>query len=273
MRCSKARDYLSRDLDGLLPPDATAGLREHVDACDACSAFREDLVLGRRLLAATEPHLPDNFDWKLQLRLNQALQQRAGETAYPWQEGSMPRRGSWLPAFGAASSVGLAAVLAVAVLFGPQSGPVMVAAPTGSPGGAATAVAARAVPEVAGPAAALPIAAEPVVAGSSLSSSSGSASVAGRSDRRTIFSSRPGAGLYGSGMNRSVAFEGGAQPVAAFDRGWSGDGLRDLQTITQLRTRNTELQLRLIQSQIELRKLKAQLDTTGGHGLDTVDSH
>lgn len=273
MRCSKARDYLSRDLDGLLPPDATAGLREHVDACVACSAFREDLVLGRRLLAATEPRLPDNFDWKLQLRLNQALQQRAGETAYPWQEGSLPRRGSWLPAFGAASSVGLAAVLAVAVFLGPQSGPVKVAAQAGSPGGAATSVATLAVPEAAGPAASVPDAAATAAIAVAGSSPSATAGVAGRSDRRGIFTSRPGAGLYGSGMNRSVSFEGGAQPVAAFDRGWSGDGLRDLQTITQLRTRNTELQLRLIQSQIELRKLKAQLDTTGRRGLDTADSH
>ena len=55
MRCSKARDYLSRDMDGLLPPDATAGLRDHVDKCRECQSFREDLVLGRRLMAASEP--------------------------------------------------------------------------------------------------------------------------------------------------------------------------------------------------------------------------
>ena len=125
MRCSKARDYLSRDLDGLLPPDATVGLRDHVDVCESCRSFREDLVAGRRLLAATEPRLPDNFDWKLQLRLNQALQQRAGETAYPWQEEPASRRGYWLPAFGAAASVGLAAVLAVAVFMGPQREPLV----------------------------------------------------------------------------------------------------------------------------------------------------
>ena len=32
-------------MDGLLPPDATAGLRDHVDKCRECQSFREDLVL------------------------------------------------------------------------------------------------------------------------------------------------------------------------------------------------------------------------------------
>ena len=130
MRCSKARDYLSRDMDGLLPPDATAGLRDHVDKCRECQSFREDLVLGRRLMAASEPQLPDNFDWKLQLRLNQALQQRAGETAYPWQEESASRRNAWLPAFGAATSIGLAAVLAFAVFLGPELSLIHISEPT-----------------------------------------------------------------------------------------------------------------------------------------------
>lgn len=253
MRCGKARDYLSRDLDGLLPPDVTAGLREHVDDCEACRAFREDLVLGRRLLAATEPRLPDNFDWKLQLRLNQALQQRAGETAYPWQEGAAPRRGSWLPAFGAASSVGLAAVLAVAVFLGPQRGPVVVAeSPSLRP-----AVTAPAVPGA-----------------TATSPATDVASVAGRQDRRSIFASRPTAGLYGGGIQRSVSFDGGSlRPSATFDRGWSGSSLEDLQTIQQLRARNQQLQLRMVQTQLELENLKAQLDTMGGRHLDTVDRH
>jgi hypothetical protein len=253
MRCSKARDYLSRDLDGLLPPDATAGLRAHVDACAECQAFREDLVLGRRLLAATEPRLPDNFDWKLQLRLNQALQQRAGETAYPWLEEPAPRRTAWLPAFGAATSVGLAAMLAVAVFLGPRE-----AALTGARGPATAPALEQPVLTATAPATAL------------TPSAADAASLAGRSDRRSLFGAPRSTGLYGAGIQRSVSTGSRvAGAPATIGRGWSGDRLEDLQTISQLRERNEQLERRLFQYQLEMRTLKAQLDTTGGRGLDT----
>jgi len=251
MRCNRARDYLSRDLDGLLPPDATAGLREHVDACGDCQSFREDLVLGRRLLAATEPRLPDNFDWKLQLRLNQALQQRAGETAYPWLEDETAKdRRHWWPAFGAAASVGLAAVLAVAVFLGPQreSG-VMQAG-----GGQAPVVAA--VPEEIAPVA------------------SPAANLAGRSDRRSLFGAVRGGGLYDQGIGHIVSAGGHiAQPGSVIDRGWSGDRLEDLQTIQRLRERNDQLLRMVYQYELQVRTLKARLDTNGTPDLDTGDKH
>lgn len=122
MRCSKAQEYLSLEMDGAVPPDVTAGLQEHLDACPDCRVYRHDLQLGRRLLAATEPTLSDNFDWKLQLRLNQALKETAGEVAYPWSE---PRVDPWVWVrnFGAAAAMGLAAVLAVAVFLGPFGQP------------------------------------------------------------------------------------------------------------------------------------------------------
>ena len=250
MRCSKARDYLSRDMDGLLPPDATAGLRDHVDKCRECQSFREDLALGRRLMAASEPQLPDNFDWKLQLRLNQALQQRAGETAYPWQEESASRRNAWLPAFGAATSIGLAAVLAFAVFLGPErtSAPMVAAAPG------------RSTPAVVS-ASALPAADN---------TATDAVAVAGRADRRSLFGAPRGSSLYGSGIQRSVSTGSRAiQTGTAIDRGWSGDRIEDLRKIQQLRVQNEQLASQLLRTQLELRRLKAQLDTTGGRSLDT----
>ncbi len=119
MRCRKARDYVSQEFDAVLPPDATGNLRDHLETCAGCREYREDLRLGQRLLAATEPHLPDNFEWKLQLKLNQALQQSAGEAKYPWQEDLPVDRWNWLRNFGAATAVGLAAVLALAMFLGP----------------------------------------------------------------------------------------------------------------------------------------------------------
>lgn len=257
---------MSRDLDGMLPPDATVGLREHVDGCRDCQAFREDLVLGRRLLAATEPSLPDNFDWKLQLRLNQALQQRAGETAYPWHEEPQVRRGAWVPAFGAATSLGLAAVLAFAVFLGPrESVPVVT---TGAP------VASRAAEAVASPA---PAAAPLGAAGADLAVAEPhpvdtAASLAGRADRRPLFGAPQGSVLYGAGGARGLSVGARSSLSPVIDRGWSGDRLEDARTIRQLRAYNEQLQQTLYRQQLELRRLKAQLDTTGGRGLDTGDT-
>ncbi|MBK8166249.1 MAG: zf-HC2 domain-containing protein [bacterium] len=257
MHCTRARDYLSRDLDGMLPPDATVGLREHVDACLDCQTFRQDLVLGRRLLAATEPKLPDNFDWKLQLRLNQALQQRAGETAYPWYEEPHVRRGNWLPAFGAATSLGLAAVLAFAVFLGPRERLPLVT--DGAP--------ALSSPSIA----AVPASPVTVVDAGTLDErpADAAANLAGRSDRRPLFGAPQGGGLYGGGVARglSVGTDGGASRV--FDRGWSGDRFEDARTIRQLRAYNAQLQQTLHRQQLELQRLKAQLDTIGAGGLDT----
>ncbi len=119
MRCNKARDYVSQDLDQVLPPDAAGKLRDHLDACDSCRGYRDDLRLGQRVLAATEPVLPDNFAWKLNLKLNQALQQTAGEVHYPWQEETTIDRWAWARNFGTAAAVGLAAVLALAMFLDP----------------------------------------------------------------------------------------------------------------------------------------------------------
>ena len=118
MRCNKAQEYLGLDLDGVLPPDATGPLTSHLDACGECRQFREDLLMGRRILKATEPELPENFDWKLQLRLNQALKETAGEVAYPWEE-TPGDRWRWMRNFGSAAAVGMAAVLALAIFTGP----------------------------------------------------------------------------------------------------------------------------------------------------------
>ncbi len=118
MRCSKAQEFLSMEMDGILPADATVDLQEHLDSCSECRRYREEIRLGSRFLAATAPTLSENFDWKLQLRLNQTLKETAGEVAYPWSEGSLDRW-AWFRNFGTAAAMGLAAVLALAVFLGP----------------------------------------------------------------------------------------------------------------------------------------------------------
>jgi Putative zinc-finger len=122
MRCKKAQEYLGLDLDGVIPPDVTVEVTNHLDGCTDCREFREDLLLGRRILQATEPELPENFDWKLQLRLNQAIKETAGEVAYPWEE-KPADRWRWWRNFGSAAAVGMAAVLALAIFTGPNTQP------------------------------------------------------------------------------------------------------------------------------------------------------
>lgn len=117
MRCNKAQEYLSLEIDDLCPPDSTIKLREHLDGCADCREYQADLQMGRRLLDATEPQLSDNFDWRLQLKLNRTLQASVGEVAYPWEEKGVDRW-AWLRNFGTAAAVGLAAVLTVAMFVG-----------------------------------------------------------------------------------------------------------------------------------------------------------
>lgn len=234
MRCNKAKDFLNRELDEQLPPVATGDLREHLDACAECREYHDDLLMGRRLLAATEPTLPENFDWKLQLRLNQALRQRAGETAYPWDE-TATDRWHWLRNFSASAAVGLAAVLTVAMVLGP-----------------------------------VPIYREqPVPTTQQLD---GTARTAGSLDRGSLTPENRISGLYDRGVQRPVATGGSrwsdGTRTRSLDLGWSGDRIEDLRTIQRLRAANQQLNRRAIFYQREVQRLRAQLDTTGVHVID-----
>jgi hypothetical protein len=237
MRCHKAQDYISQEMDEHLPPAVTVKLTEHLDSCSHCRDYRDDLLLARRAIAATTPELPDNFEWKLQLKLNRTLQQTAGATAYPWHETDQDKW-RWLRNFGAAAAVGMAAILAVAMFVGPvgdgeqdQGSPANV----GSPGFVQ-------------------------------STSSG----AGDADRLPLFvdRSRRG-GLYSPGVQQPVPV-GGSVPVGTgmFDRGWAGHDLEDLRTINRLRLENANLNRILFRQQQIIRGMRSQLDTTNSDALD-----
>jgi len=238
MRCHKVKDYISQEMDEHLPPDVTVNLTDHLDSCADCREYRDDLLLGRRAMSATTPELPDNFDWKLQLKLNQTLQRTAGETAFPWTETDQDKWG-WVRNFGAAAAIGMAAVLALAVFIGPENGPEQ-AGQAVSPGGSTGVV---------------------------QSSSTG----AGDSDRLPLFvdRSRRG-GLYGSGMQRPVATGGSSRSGTGgfFDRGWSGHDMEDLRTIQRLRIQNSQLNRDLFRQQTMIRGMRAQLDTIDANALD-----
>ncbi len=124
MNCRKARQWISLERDGQLQPQHVVALQTHLESCTGCQEYRSELTLGLRMLAATEPRLPETFDWKLQLRLSQALREAARETAYPWPEESAGWR-PWLGRAGLSAALGLAAVLAVAVIAPDRMAPVL----------------------------------------------------------------------------------------------------------------------------------------------------
>ena len=239
MRCHKAQDYISQEMDEHLPPDVTVNLTEHLDSCSDCREYRDDLLLGQRAMSATTPELPDNFEWKLQLKLNQTLQQTAGQTAYPWAETDHDKW-RWFRNFGAAAAMGMAAVLALAVFVGPVGGPDEGLNIPGAPG---------------------PSEVVQTTAGG-----------AGNSDRLPLsFSPSRGGGLYSPGIQRPVSV-GGSVPVGSgFDRGWAGHDVEDLRTILRLRNENDQLNRVLFQQQQIIRGMRTQLDSTNAKTLDLED--
>ncbi len=231
MRCNKVQEYLSLELDGMLPPGVTAKLAEHLDACADCQEYRQDLQLSRRFLNATEPELPDNFDWKLQLRLNQSLKEAAGEAAYPWEE-KRQGRWSWFRNFGTAAAVGVAAVLALAVFFGPGI----------TPG----------IPEATGP---VPFSDQPATALGP--------------DRLPLEPSLNfGNGFSRSVSSAPALPRTSGHGNLLLNQGWTGRDLRDWRTINNLRQENQRLSRRLRDMQKDNRLLRAKLDTSRTVPLD-----
>jgi hypothetical protein len=112
MRCGKARTMINLEMDGMLPPEQTPHLNEHLAQCADCREFRADLELGGRMIRSTAAEPSDAFEWKLQLKLNQALQEAAGNGT-PWEENERGSWFGWLRTFGLSSAAGLALVLAV----------------------------------------------------------------------------------------------------------------------------------------------------------------
>ncbi|MDO9172451.1 MAG: zf-HC2 domain-containing protein [bacterium] len=121
MLCRTARQLISQEMDGMLPAEKTPSFEEHLGRCGDCRDHRAELGLGRRLLQATAAEPADAFEWKLQLRLNRALQEAAATRTVPWEDAPRSAAG-WWRGFAASSLAGVAVTALVAVLVWP-SGP------------------------------------------------------------------------------------------------------------------------------------------------------
>lgn len=132
MRCGEAKNWLSLAHDDCLPPDRTLPLERHLEGCAECRAYRDDLRLASRMLAATEPRLSDSFDWRLGLRLNQRLTEAARYVPAPWERA---RAASWWGRFGVGAAAGVLAAAGLGAWVLPVGVPVvpMAAAPVSGP--------------------------------------------------------------------------------------------------------------------------------------------
>jgi putative zinc finger protein len=106
---------ISLEIDGNLPAEKTSSLDSHLERCADCREYRDDLRLGSRMLSATTPEPPDNFEWKLQMRLNRTLQEAAAGNQ-DLLERSGPGVLVWVRSF-ALSSLAGAAVIALLMIW------------------------------------------------------------------------------------------------------------------------------------------------------------
>lgn len=235
MKCNKAQAWLSLEMDGQLGPECVPPLQQHLSSCGVCRAYRDDLLVGRRIVRTASPTLPDSFDWKLQLRLNRALREAARDASAPWPQPAAGWR-YWLLRAGFSATVGLAAVLAVAMLL--PAGPTLL--PAGESPSARSAPIARLPVQVAAPV-------EPVF----------------DTTRRPLDATfeitrqRGGLGLQQRAVTGGL---GGAY--------WSGANERDLLRIRQLEQDLEALRRRLLVRERQVKLLEAKLDSLTAPAVD-----
>jgi hypothetical protein len=233
MKCNKAQEWISLQLDGQLAAQHVPVLQEHLGACADCRVYCDELLMGRRLLAAASAAPLDNFDWKLQLRLNHAMREAAREVRYPWGQPLAGWR-RWLARAGVAAAFGLTAVLVVALVAPGR----LAMAPDG---GTSLAAGAERSPR-------LPVQPAAAAATPSLTFLDGT--------RRPLDSAyRTLAGAQGFGLQRQVSGSGGLS--------WSAGGGRDPHRIRQLEQDLEAMRRHLGARERQIQALEAKLDSLG----------
>jgi len=236
---------IGSELDGRLEDGQLVQLERHLDGCAECREYRADLVLGRRLLRATEPQPADNFNWKLQLRMNRVLQERAAESQPIWGNAGNGVLG-WVRSFALSSLAGAAVVAALFIWVIPV--------PFGGDGPAD-----------------MPSRPAVRLAGGATSTANDAAAGFGL-DRRPL---TPLRGINGSGMGSFMVNAGsrGRESTRLFD----GQPFRpnsgvDSELLERLRVENAFLRARLGSESREVERLKALLESKGIDLLDDVNS-
>ncbi len=240
MTCNRMREWISLECDGHLEPERVPRLLAHLEACEECRTYRSDLQLGQRLLRATQAEPAEGFAWRLQLRLNNALKDAAREAAAPWPVPSYSWR-RWLGPFAVASSVGLAAVLAVALFTMPATGvrgPIATGEQVAVDGLARVPLAGQGATEF------FDRSRRPLTPAASTS---------------RVF------GAYGNPYQQTVSLERGGGLSA---NGWNGLPSGDLVRLQRLQQENDILRHRATQAELRSQRLQARLDSLSFRPLD-----
>lgn len=116
MRCSKARAYISDALDSRLDERHALDLSGHLDDCPDCLRHQQLLTDARVLLRQEEAVPSENFEWKVQLKIQQALREKAAdpEPVRGW--------GFWRPALASAAGVAVVVLVAGGLILSPPTG-------------------------------------------------------------------------------------------------------------------------------------------------------
>lgn len=105
MRCSKAREFISDALDSRLDERRGIELSGHLADCSDCRRHQSILEEAGPLLRENLLEPADNFEWKVQLKIQQALREQA---AAPEPVGGWA---FWRPAMASASGVAAVVLL------------------------------------------------------------------------------------------------------------------------------------------------------------------
>jgi hypothetical protein len=92
MRCSKARDFYFRNIDGLLNEAEKMRLQEHLDSCLSCASLATEMEECLRLLKELPEATPSgNFEWNLKRKILQEksvlMRQQVGIPFRGWRWG------------------------------------------------------------------------------------------------------------------------------------------------------------------------------------------
>lgn len=72
MKCSKAREHYFSNRDGLLNESERMELQKHMEECEDCAVFREEMDASLRLLDdLPAPRVSDSFVWNVKRRISQ----------------------------------------------------------------------------------------------------------------------------------------------------------------------------------------------------------
>lgn len=111
MRCNKAREWISDSLDARLDESKGLELSEHLADCPDCRTHQTVLEQGQAMLRQEMVEPSENFEWKVQLKIQQALRDKAvsEEPLTGWR--------FWRPALASATGVALLVVVAGGLLL------------------------------------------------------------------------------------------------------------------------------------------------------------